>query len=66
MTSIGFTKSNLKFNIHRNYSVLSLLSLSTVMVDPELPLTLTLSDGAVHLGVGAGAGALLDHGLVFH
>ena len=36
------------------------------MVDPELPLTLTLSDGAVHLGVGAGAGALLDHGLVFN
>ena len=36
------------------------------MVDPELTLTLTLSDGAVHLGVGAGAGALLDHGLVFN
>ena len=36
------------------------------MVDPELPFTLTLSDGAVHLGVGAGAGALLDQGLVFN
>ena len=36
------------------------------MVDPELPFTLTLTDGAVYLGVGAGAGALLDQGLVFN